>query len=90
MLALKHGDRVKDVQRSRHVFVVDVEKQRAAEEVLRRLPPRLTPVLQQVLKMVELYIEIAEAETKKEDQQKKIPVPRNLRGVRELHLVGVP
>lgn len=48
MLALKHGDRVKDVQRNRHVFVVDVEKQRAAEEVLRRLPARLAPLLQQV------------------------------------------
>ncbi|GAQ86367.1 Protein kinase ATM/Tel1 [Klebsormidium nitens] len=89
VLALKHGDRVKDVQRNRHVFVVDVEKQRAAEEVLRRLPARLAPLLQQVLRCVDMYISLAEAETKKEDQQRSIPVPRSARSVRNLELVPV-
>lgn len=46
--------------------------------------------IRQVLRCVDMYISLAEAETKKEDQQRSIPVPRSARSVRNLELVGAP
>ncbi|TVU22297.1 hypothetical protein EJB05_31982 [Eragrostis curvula] len=43
----------------------------------------------QMKQMVEIYIKLAELETKKEDTNKKIPLPREIRSIRQLELVPV-
>ncbi|KAJ7289937.1 hypothetical protein O6H91_Y303200 [Diphasiastrum complanatum] len=39
--------------------------------------------------MIEMYIRLAELETKKEDTNKRLPVPRDIRSIRQLELVPV-
>ncbi|XP_075505011.1 serine/threonine-protein kinase ATM isoform X4 [Primulina tabacum] len=89
LLALANGDRIKDKQRSRNSFVVDVDKKVAAEDLLRELSAYHGAVISQMKQMVEIYIKLAELETKSEDTNKKVTLPRELRGIRELELVPV-
>lgn len=89
LLALANGDRVKDKQRSKSAFVVDLDKKHAAEDLLNGLSSHHGAVIQQMRQMVEIYIKLAELETKKEDTNRKIPLPRDVRSVRQLELVPV-
>ncbi|XP_073048594.1 serine/threonine-protein kinase ATM isoform X19 [Primulina eburnea] len=89
LLALANGDRIKDKQRSRNSFVVDVDKKVAAEDLLRELSAYHGAVISQMKQMVEIYIKLAELETKREDTNKKVALPRELRSIRELELVPV-
>ncbi|GBG59965.1 hypothetical protein CBR_g295 [Chara braunii] len=89
LLALAHGDRVKDKQRSKQLFVVDLDKKQAAEDVLRSLPRTVQPVLKQMKTMVELYIRLAELETRREDMNKRITLGRDFRKLSQLELVAV-
>ncbi|PIN15510.1 Non-specific serine/threonine protein kinase [Handroanthus impetiginosus] len=89
LLALANGDRIKDKQRSRNSFVVDVDKKIAAEDLLRELSSYHGAIIRQMKQMVEVYIKLAEMETKREDTNKRVPLPRELRSVRELELVPV-
>uniref|UniRef100_K3XE23 Serine/threonine-protein kinase ATM n=1 Tax=Setaria italica TaxID=4555 RepID=K3XE23_SETIT len=66
LLALANGDRVKDKQRSRSSFVVDMEKKLAAENLLKELSSCHGALICQMKQMVEIYIKLAELETKKE------------------------
>ncbi|KAG9138050.1 hypothetical protein Leryth_001298 [Lithospermum erythrorhizon] len=89
LLALANGDRIKDKQRSKNSFVVDLDKKVAAENLLKELLQYHEAVIRQMRQMVELYIKLAELETKKEDTNKRITLPRDIRSVRELELVPV-
>ncbi|KAJ7559328.1 hypothetical protein O6H91_04G079500 [Diphasiastrum complanatum] len=89
LLALAKGDRVKDKQRSKSVFIVDLEKKAAAENLLNELLAYHPDVIQQMKQMIEMYIRLAELETKKEDTNKRLPVPRDIRSIRQLELVPV-
>ncbi|XP_022767135.1 serine/threonine-protein kinase ATM isoform X5 [Durio zibethinus] len=89
LLALANGDRIKDKQRSRNSFVVDVDKKLAAENLLGELSAYHGPVIRQMKQMVEIYIKLAELETKREDTSRKLPLPREIRSVRQLELVPV-
>ncbi|XP_062191304.1 serine/threonine-protein kinase ATM isoform X2 [Phragmites australis] len=89
LLALSNGDRVKDKQRSRSSFVVDMEKKLAAENLLKELSSCHRALICQMKQMVEIYIKLAELETKKEDTNKKIPLPREVRSICQLELVPV-
>jgi ataxia telangiectasia mutated family protein len=87
LLALSNGDRVKDNQRGKTSFVVDLEKKHAAEDLLMSLTTHHRQLLTQMKQMVEIYIRLAELETTKEDTNKKIAVPRDVRSIRQLELV---
>ncbi|KAK4479331.1 hypothetical protein RD792_014843 [Penstemon davidsonii] len=89
LLALSNGDRIKDKQRSRNSFVVDVDKKVAAEDLLKELLSYHGAIIRQMKQMVEIYIKLAELETKREDTNKKVTLPRELRSIRELELVPV-
>ncbi|KAF8657076.1 hypothetical protein HU200_060414 [Digitaria exilis] len=89
LLALANGDRVKDKQRSRSSFVVDMEKKLAAENLLKELSSCHGALICQMKQMVEIYIKLAELETKKEDTNKRIPLPREVRSICQLELVPV-
>ncbi|KAL3824832.1 hypothetical protein ACJIZ3_020861 [Penstemon smallii] len=89
LLALANGDRIKDKQRSRNSFVVDVDKKVAAEDLLKELLSYHGAIIRQMKQMVEIYIKLAELETKREDTNKKVNLPRELRSIRELELVPV-
>ncbi|KAK4394662.1 Serine/threonine-protein kinase ATM, partial [Sesamum angolense] len=89
LLALANGDRIKDKLRSRNSFVVDVDKKIAAEDLLRELSSYHGPIIRQMKQMVEIYIKLAEVETKREDTNKRVTLPRELRSVRQLELVPV-
>lgn len=89
LLALANGDRVKDKQRSRNSFVVDMDKKYAAESLLKELSSYHGAVIRQMKQMVEIYIRLAELETKREDTNKKLALPREIRSVRQLELVPV-
>lgn len=89
LLALANGDRIKDKQRSRSSFVVDMDKKVAAENLLRELSSYHGYVIRQMKQMVEIYIKLAELETKREDTNKKVNLPREIRSIRELELVPV-
>ncbi|KAI3807033.1 hypothetical protein L1987_22953 [Smallanthus sonchifolius] len=89
LLALANGDRVKDKQRSRNSFVVDMDKKYAAESLLKELSSHHGAIIRQMKQMVEIYIRLAELETKQEDTNKKIALPREIRSVRQLELVPV-
>uniref|UniRef100_A0A0D3EIP8 Serine/threonine-protein kinase ATM n=1 Tax=Oryza barthii TaxID=65489 RepID=A0A0D3EIP8_9ORYZ len=66
LLALANGDRVKDKQRSRSSFIVDMDKKLAAENLLKDLSSSHGALIRQMKQMVEIYIKLAELETKKE------------------------
>jgi ataxia telangiectasia mutated family protein len=68
LLALSNGDRVKDNQRGKTSFVVDLEKKHAAEDLLMSLTTHHRQLLTQMKQMVEIYIRLAELETTKEVQ----------------------
>ncbi|KAI3914770.1 hypothetical protein MKW98_002006 [Papaver atlanticum] len=89
LLALANGDRVKDKQRSRNSFVVDMDKKLAAENLLDELSAHHGAIIRQMKQMVEIYIKLAELETKREDTNKRIPLPRDIRSLRQLELVPV-
>ncbi|KAI5683411.1 hypothetical protein M9H77_04639 [Catharanthus roseus] len=89
LLALANGDRVKDKQRSRNSFVVDMDKKVAAENLLKELHSYHGAAIRQMKQMVEIYIKLAELETRKEDTNRKATLPRDIRGVRELELAPV-
>ncbi|KAL3628823.1 hypothetical protein CASFOL_027869 [Castilleja foliolosa] len=89
LLALANGDRIKDKQRSRNSFVVDVDKKIAAEDLLKELSSYHGPIIRQMKQMVEIYIKLAEMETKREDTNKRMPIPRDIRSIKELELVPV-
>ncbi|XP_047265673.1 serine/threonine-protein kinase ATM isoform X2 [Capsicum annuum] len=89
LLALANGDRIKDKQRSRSSFVVDMDKKVAAENLLEELSSYHGAVIRQMKQMVEIYIKLAELETKREDTNKKVNLPRDIRSIRELELVPV-
>ncbi|KAI3512910.1 hypothetical protein L1887_20232 [Cichorium endivia] len=89
LLALANGDRVKDKQRSRSSFVVDMDKKYAAETLLKELSSHHGAVIRQMKQMVEIYIRLAELETKREDTNKRMALPREIRNVRQLELVPV-
>ncbi|XP_017218492.1 serine/threonine-protein kinase ATM [Daucus carota subsp. sativus] len=89
LLALANGDRIKDKQRSRNSFVVDMDKKYAAENLLNELSSYHGAVIRQMKQMVDMYIKLAELETKKEDTNKKVTLPRDIRSIRQLELVPV-
>ncbi|KAG8053690.1 hypothetical protein GUJ93_ZPchr0001g32148 [Zizania palustris] len=89
LLALANGDRVKDKQRSRSSFIVDMDKKLAAENLLKDLSSCHGALIRQMKQMVEIYIKLAELETKKEDTNKRIPLPRDMRSICRLELVPV-
>ncbi|XP_078431049.1 serine/Threonine-kinase ATM-like protein isoform X2 [Wolffia australiana] len=89
LLALANGDRVKDKQRSRNSFIVDMDKKLAAENLLNELSSYHGPIIRQMKQMVDIYIKLAEIETKKEETNRRIPLPREIRSVRNLELVPV-
>ncbi|KAL6997151.1 non-specific serine,threonine protein kinase [Sarracenia purpurea var. burkii] len=66
LLALANGDRIKDKQRSRNSFVVDIDKKLAAENLLEELSSYHGAIIRQMKQMVEIYIKLAELETKRE------------------------
>jgi ataxia telangiectasia mutated family protein len=90
LLALANGDRVKDKQRSRSSFIVDMEKKLAAENLLKELSSCHGALICQMKQMVEIYIKLAELETKKEDTNKRISLPREARCICQLELVRLP
>ncbi|XP_048138242.1 serine/threonine-protein kinase ATM isoform X3 [Rhodamnia argentea] len=87
LLALANGDRIKDKQHSRNSFVVDMDKKLAAENLLQELSAHHGAIIRQMKQMVEIYIKLAELETRREDTNKKISLPREIRNLRELELV---
>lgn len=89
VFALANGDRVKENQRGKVSFVVDMDKKHSAEQLLKKLTAHHKDLLLQMKRMVEIYIKLAELETKKEDTNKKIPLPRDIRNIRQLELVPV-
>lgn len=89
LLALANGDRIKDKQRSRSSFVVDMDKKLAAENLLNELSSYHGAIIRQMKQMVEIYIRLAEMETKREDTNKKVTLPRDLRNLPVLELVPV-
>ncbi|KAI0497772.1 hypothetical protein KFK09_021007 [Dendrobium nobile] len=89
ILALANGDRIKDKQRNKNSFVVDMDKKLAAENLLDELSLSHGLIIQQMKQMVEIYIKLAELDTKKEDMNKKVPLPREVRSIRQLELVPV-
>ncbi|XP_023004525.1 serine/threonine-protein kinase ATM isoform X2 [Cucurbita maxima] len=89
LLALANGDRVKDKQRSRNSFIVDMDKKLAAEYLLKELTSYHGALIKQVKQMVEIYIKLAELETRREDTNKRMILPRELRSLRPLELVPV-
>ncbi|XP_048138241.1 serine/threonine-protein kinase ATM isoform X2 [Rhodamnia argentea] len=89
LLALANGDRIKDKQHSRNSFVVDMDKKLAAENLLQELSAHHGAIIRQMKQMVEIYIKLAELETRREDTNKKISLPREIRNLRELELVPV-
>ncbi|XP_045816356.1 serine/threonine-protein kinase ATM isoform X4 [Trifolium pratense] len=89
LLALANGDRIKDKQRSRSSFVVDMDKKHAAENLLNELSSYHGAIIQQMKQMVDIYIRLAEMETKKEDTNKRVTLPRDLRNLPVLELVPV-
>ncbi|KAL6011510.1 hypothetical protein ACLOJK_001958 [Asimina triloba] len=66
LLALANGDRVKDKQRSRNAFIADIEKKLAAENLLNDLSSHHGDIIRQMKELVEIYIKLAELETKRE------------------------
>ncbi|KAM4115238.1 hypothetical protein ACJW30_04G133500 [Castanea mollissima] len=89
LLALANGDRIKDKQRSRNSFVVDLDKKIAAENLLEELSSYHGATIVQMKQMVEIYIKLAELETRREDTNKRITLPREIRSLRQLELVPV-
>ncbi|PON35174.1 Phosphatidylinositol 3-kinase, Vps34 type, partial [Parasponia andersonii] len=89
LLALANGDRIKDKQRSRNSFVVDMDKKLAAENLLEELSAYHRCIIRQMKQMVEIYIKLAELETRREDTNKRIMLPRDLRNLQRLELVPV-
>ncbi|EXB87890.1 Serine/threonine-protein kinase ATM [Morus notabilis] len=89
LLALANGDRIKDKQRSRNSFVADMDKKLAAENLLEELSAYHGPTIRQMKQMVEIYIRLAELETRREDTNKRVMLPRDLRNLRPLELVPV-
>ncbi|XP_060670261.1 serine/threonine-protein kinase ATM [Ziziphus jujuba] len=89
LLALANGDRIKDKQRSRNSFVVDMDKKLAAENLLGELSVYHGAIIGQMRQMVEIYIRLAELETRREDTNKRVMLPRDLRNLRQLELVPV-
>ncbi|XP_054822230.1 serine/threonine-protein kinase ATM-like isoform X1 [Prosopis cineraria] len=93
LLGLANGDRIKDNQRSRSSFVVDMDKKLAAEKLLNELSSYHGTIIQQTRQMVEIYIKLAEMETRREtimqDTNKRVSLPRELRSVPALELVPV-
>lgn len=89
LLALANGDRVKDKLRGRNSFVVDMDKKLAAEKLLNELLSFHGATIRQMKQLVEIYIKLAELETKKEDTNRRITLPREIRSVRELERVPV-
>ncbi|QHO17058.1 hypothetical protein HN873_033624 [Arachis hypogaea] len=89
LLALANGDRIKDKQRSRSSFVVDMDKKLAAENLLNELSSYHGAIICQMKQMVEIYIRLAEMETKREDTNKRVTLPRDLRNLPALELVPV-
>ncbi|KAK9943183.1 hypothetical protein M0R45_008801 [Rubus argutus] len=89
LLALANGDRIKDKQRSKNSFVVDMDKKLAAENLLQELTTYHGAIIHQMKQMVEIYIKLAELETKREDTNRKLLLPRELRNLKQLELVPV-
>lgn len=89
LLALANGDRIKDKQCSRNSFVVDMDKKIAAENLLEELSSYHGAIIRQMKQMVEVYIKLAELETRREDMNKRIQLPREIRCLRQLELVPV-
>lgn len=89
LLALANGDRIKDKQRSKNSFVVDMDKKLAAENLLQELTTYHGAIIHQMRQMVEIYIKLAELETKREDTNRKLLLPRELRNLKQLELVPV-
>ncbi|KAJ8771786.1 hypothetical protein K2173_026963 [Erythroxylum novogranatense] len=89
LLALANGDRIKELQRSRNSFVVDMDKIVAAKNLLEELLSYHGDIIRQMKQMVEIYIKLAELETRREDVNKRMTLPREIRTIRQLELVPV-
>ncbi|KAF8094951.1 hypothetical protein N665_0348s0034 [Sinapis alba] len=89
LLALANGDRIKDNQRSRNSFVVDIDKKVAAEHLLQDVSHHHGPMIRQMKQLVDIYIKLAELETRREDTNKRVALPREIRSVKQLELVPV-
>lgn len=89
LLALANGDRIKDNQRSRNSFVVDMDKKLAAEHLLQDVSHYHGPMIRQMKQLVDIYIKLAELETRREDTNRKVALPREIRSVKQLELVPV-
>ncbi|KAL1222123.1 Serine/threonine-protein kinase ATM [Cardamine amara subsp. amara] len=89
LLALANGDRIKDNQRSRNSFVVDMDKKLAAEHLLQDVSHYHGPMIRQMKQLVDIYIKLAELETRREDTNRRVALPREIRSVKQLELVPV-
>ncbi|XP_048228650.1 serine/threonine-protein kinase ATM isoform X3 [Ricinus communis] len=89
LLALANGDRIRDKQRSRNSFVVDMDKILSARNLLDELSSYHGAVIGQMRQMVEIYIRLAQLETRREDTNKRMTLPREIRSVQQLELVPV-
>ncbi|EOA23378.1 hypothetical protein CARUB_v10016554mg [Capsella rubella] len=89
LLALANGDRIKDNQRSRNSFVVDTDKKLAAEHLLHDVSRHHGPMIRQMKQLVDIYIKLAELETRREDTNRRVALPREIRSVKQLELVPV-
>ncbi|KDP31097.1 hypothetical protein JCGZ_11473 [Jatropha curcas] len=89
LLALANGDRIKDKQRSRNSYVVDMDKILSARNLLDELSSYHGAVIGQMRQMVDIYIKLAELETRREDTNRRVALPRDIRSVRDLELVPV-
>ncbi|XP_068637362.1 serine/threonine-protein kinase ATM isoform X2 [Aristolochia californica] len=89
LLALANGDRIKDKQQSRNSFVVDMDKKLAADNLLNELSSHHGARIRQMKQLVEIYIKLAELETRREDTNKRIALPREIRSIQQLELVPV-
>jgi ataxia telangiectasia mutated family protein len=87
---LANGDRIKDNQRSRNSFVVDMDKKLAAEHLLQDVSHYHGPMIRQMKQLVDIYIKLAELETRREDTNRKVALPREIRSVKQLELVSMP
>ncbi|OWM90493.1 hypothetical protein CDL15_Pgr014796 [Punica granatum] len=87
LLALANGDRIKDKQRSKSSFIVDMDKKLAAENLLKELYSYHGDIISQMKQMVEVYIKLAELEIRREDTSKTMKLPRDIRSVQQLELV---
>lgn len=69
--------------------MVDIDKKVAAEHLLQDVSQHHGPMIRQMKQLVDIYIKLAELETRREDTNKRVALPREIRSVKQLELVPV-